>query len=211
MGKSSFETTNLDLIIEKIRSDGIEAGEAESLRIKDEARAEAENIISRARKEAETMLADAEKAISHKEHTSRKALEFAARDSVLMIRSYLENIFKKLVSNECTRVIDKNLLKEMILKILDKWSESGVMDEIKIQISDEDSKNIRDILYASISDRMGSSLDIKPVAELKAGFRISKTGEHFYHDFSDESIAELLFFFLSEEVKELLDPASKEQ
>ncbi|WP_027358090.1 hypothetical protein [Desulforegula conservatrix] len=211
MGKPEIETTNLDIIIEKIRSDGIEAAEKEGLRIKDEARADADNIIKRAKIAAEILKADAEKEIAHKENISRKALEFAVRDSILMIRSYLENLFKNLVRKKCAEVLCENLLKDMILKVTDKWSESATWEDIKIQISDEDSNRIKEVLYSAISEeiksgKVVSGLEIIPIPDLKAGFRISKKGENFYHDFSDESIAEILMFFLSSEIKELLDP-----
>lgn len=214
MGKPEIETTNLDIIIEKIRSDGIEAAEKEGLRIKNDARSEAENIINRAKIAAEILKADAEKEIAQKENISRKALEFAARDSILMIRSYLENLFKNLVKKKCSEVLCENLLKDMILKITDKWSESATWEDIKVQISDEDSNKIKEVLYSAISEKMQSEevepgLEIKPVPDLKAGFRISKKGENFYHDFSDESIAEILMFFLSSEIREMLDPVGK--
>jgi len=209
MGKPEIETTNLDIIIEKIRSDGIEAAEKEGLRIKHDALSEAESIIKRAKIAAEILKADAEKEIAQKESISRKALEFAARDSILMIRSYLENLFKNLVRKKCSEVLSENLLKEMILKVTDKWSESATWEDIKVQISDEDNNRIIEILYSAISEELESGLEIRPVPDLKAGFRISKKGENFYHDFSDESIAEILMFFLSSEIKEMLDPVEK--
>jgi V/A-type H+-transporting ATPase subunit E len=214
MGKPPVKTTDLDLIIEKIRSEGIEAAESEAAEIRKKALAEASDIVAGAKKEADRMISDAEKSIMRKENTSRKALEFAARDSILMIRSYLENLIRKLVENECSSVIDKEFLKEMILKILDKWSESGEKmadGDIKIQVSDRDSRILRDILHSAISGRIASGLEIKPVPGLKAGFRISRSKDNFYHDFSDESIAEILSSFLSPDKKTLIDPERMDQ
>lgn len=70
---------------------------------------------------------------------------------------------------------------------------------------------LRDILHSAISGRIASGLEIKPVPGLKAGFRISRSGDCFYHDFSDESIADILSSFLSPDIKALIDPEQRDQ
>lgn len=211
MGKPETDISHLDIIIEKIHSDGVLAAEMEGEKIKASARAEAQRIIAEAQKEAELLIAEAEKQIRQKETISRNALSFAARDAILMVRSYLESLFTHLIRKECARALDASLLKAVILKIIDGWIASGLEESITLQLAPEDEKNLREVLYWAISARIRSGLEIKPVPGLTAGFRISRTGEQFYLDVSDESIAETLAFFLSSELKTLLDPVSIEK
>ncbi|MFH0728556.1 MAG: hypothetical protein V2B19_19735 [Pseudomonadota bacterium] len=211
MGQPEIEISHLDTIIEKIRSEGVLAAETEGLKIKNTALAEAGRIMGEAKKEAERLISDAEKTIHQKEMISRNALAFAARDSILMVRSYLETLFKDLIRKECAGALDEPLLKTVILKIADHWVASGLEERITLQLSDEDYRNLGKVLFSAITADMSAGLEIKPVPGLRAGFRISKTGEHFYLDVSDESIAETLMFFLSSEMKALIDPVMTEK
>jgi vacuolar-type H+-ATPase subunit E/Vma4 len=211
MGKPETEISHLDIIIDKIRSEGLLAVETEGLKIKEAAKAEAGRIIAGAKNEAQMLISDAEKAIQQKEEISRNALTFAARDAILMVRSYLETLFKSLIRKQCAQTLDEPLLKTIISKIIDNWVASGLEESITLQMSNEDYRDLGKVLYSAITAEMSAGLEIKPVPGLKAGFRISKTGEHFYLDVSDESIAETLMFFLSSEIKTLLDPVMVEK
>jgi V/A-type H+/Na+-transporting ATPase subunit E len=211
MSKPETEISHLDVIIEKIRCDGILAAETEGLKIKSAANAEAEKIIAGARNEAQRLLSDAEKTIRHKEEISRNALAFAARDAILMVRSHLETLFKGLIRKESAKALDESLLKAIILKLIDHWVASGLAESITLKLSNEDHRNLGDVLNSAITAQVRSGLEISSVPGLKAGFRISKSGEHCYLDISDESVAETLMFFLSSEIKTLLDPRMTEK
>jgi vacuolar-type H+-ATPase subunit E/Vma4 len=206
MGRPETEISHLDLIIEKIRSEGILVAETEGLKIRAAARAEADRITAAASREAQQLILDAEKTIRQTENISRKALSFAARDAILMIRSYTESLLKALIQTASAEALDESLLKPLLLKIIDKWVASGFAEGITLHLSDADHRHLRGVLHSVLAAAMSGGLEIKPVPGLKAGFRISKTGEHFYLDVSDESIAETLMAFLSSEIKTLLDP-----
>lgn len=211
MSKPETDISHLDVIIGKIRSDGILAAETEGRKIKAAASAEAEKIISEAKREAQRLISEAEKAIRHKEEISRNALAFAARDTLLMVRSHLETLFKGLIRKESAKALDESLLKTIILKLIDHWVASGLAESITLELSSEDHRNLGAVLNSAITAHIRSGLEITPVPGLKAGFRISKTGEHCYLDVSDESVAETLMFFLSSEMKTLLDPRMTER
>jgi len=211
MGKPETEISHLDVIIEKIRSDGILAAETEGLKIKAAANAEAEKIITAAGNEAQRLISEAETAIRHQEEINRNALAFAARDAILMVRSHIEALFKGLIRRESAKALDGSLLKSIILKLIEHWVASGLAESITLELSNEDHRDLGEMLKSAIAAHIRSGLEITPVPGLKAGFRISQTGEHFYLDVSDESVAETLMFFLSSEIKTLLDPLMTEK
>jgi vacuolar-type H+-ATPase subunit E/Vma4 len=205
--KNSCETeiSHLDILIEKIRSDGIRSAEKEAQRIRDEAKMEGQQIIFAAQKEADRLILEAQNVIQKKEGISRKALEFALRDAILQIRSSLDSLMKHLLQIECTKVFDESLFKSLILKMADQLLGFTPEEKISIQLSQEDHRNLATKLYTAITSEIQGGLEIKPCLNLKAGIRISKSEAHYYYDFSDESIAETLAGFLSLEIKEILD------
>lgn len=204
MGKSDHETANLDLIIDKIRSDGIDAAEKEGLRIKKEALAEAEKIVSEAKKMAERLISEAEKEIKKKEKNSRNAIEFAARDSILAIRSYLEKIFHNIIKTKCAQTMTGDFLETAIIELLSKTPESEKKG-IQISLSEENHKSLSKAFYSAIDEKMREGIEIRPIQDISAGFRISRDCDRFYNDFTDETIAEILGIFLAPELRMILD------
>lgn len=205
MGKPEIETTNLDIIIEKIRKDGIEAAEKEGLRIREEARIEAQRIISEANTAAEKMISQAEGKIAKKENLSRKALSFAVRDSILAVKAYLEKFSCALLRNTCSESLDPQFLKTIILKVIERWPDEASSANLEILVSEKDLNELKTAFLSALSGEVPRGIEIKPVSTLSAGFRIYASGDNHYHDFSDESIAEILQFFLSSEISGIIN------
>lgn len=205
MGKPEIETTNLDIIIEKIRKDGIETAEKEGQRIREEALIEAQQIISEANTAAEKMISKAEGKIAQKENLSRKALSFAVRDSILAIKVYLEKFSSELLRNKCAECLDPQFLKTIIIKVIEKWPDEASAGNLEILVSEKDMNELKKAFLSALSGEVSRGIEIKPVSALSAGFRIHASGDNHYHDFSDESIAEILQCFLSSEISGIIN------
>jgi len=84
--------TNLSDLIQKIKSEGIEKAERKSEEIIKEARLAASEILNKARHNAASITEEAEESIRKKESISKIALEQAARDIILSIRTSITNL-----------------------------------------------------------------------------------------------------------------------
>lgn len=204
MSRPDHETANIDLIIEKIRVQGIDAADKEACKIKSDALEEAERIISSAKKTAETIIAEAQDEILKKEKTSIKAMEFAARDSVLLVRDCLEKIFKNLIMERCSRAMGGAALEKIITEFISNIPETEAKG-LNISLSQENHKKLFESLLSAIEEKTGKGIEIKPDPDMGQGFRIMRDGDEFYNDFSAESIAELMGMFLEPEIKRILD------
>jgi V/A-type H+-transporting ATPase subunit E len=92
-------------LIERVKSEGVEAGREEAERIVNEARARAARIVEDARREAEQHLERAREQERTEQESGRAALQLAARDAVLRLEEELSREFAR----QLHRLVDERL------------------------------------------------------------------------------------------------------
>ncbi|MCR4289357.1 MAG: hypothetical protein NUV86_03745, partial [Candidatus Scalindua sp.] len=102
--------TNLNDIIQKIKSEGIGEAERKSEAIINEARLAASEVLNKAGLDAASIIEKAEETIKKKESISKMALEQVARDIILSIRISITEIFDSLVKKEYQNVLSGKTL-----------------------------------------------------------------------------------------------------
>lgn len=106
-------------LIERVRSEAVEAGEQEAKRLLDEARREAARIVEAAREEAAAHRDEAEQYARKEQEAGRAALVRAARDTVLQVQEELTGRFadqlRRLVEE---RLADPAFLERLVLELV---------------------------------------------------------------------------------------------
>jgi V/A-type H+-transporting ATPase subunit E len=110
--------TNLNDLIQKIKSEGIEEAERKSEEIIEDARLAASEILKKAGLDAAAITEEAEESIRKKESISKMALEQAARDIILSIRTSLTEIFDSLVKKEYQNVLSGKILETVLIRLI---------------------------------------------------------------------------------------------
>lgn len=205
-GNSDKNQSNLGDLISRIKSEGIEAASEKAEEIIDKAKAEAEGIVAEARARAEEIIATAHKEAEESEHRGLESLRLASRDSVIILRRSLEELFRSVILKECNEALTGEALQSLITKIVGQWSE-GNMDSkgLDIVISEKDLKKLSDSFISKLGKTFEKGVDIKGRKELKGGFRAGIKEADMYYDFSDEAVAELLFNNLVPELAHILN------
>jgi len=192
----------LENLIERIKKEGIEGAQQMSDEIVEKAKGEADSIIDHAKKEAEKIVEEGRQQATQFQENAELALRQAARDCELLLRGKFTELFERVFKKEVSKSMTPDFLKDLILKIVDKWSDDV---NAEIILSKKDRKQLEDLLFSSLKDELKDSITIKVSSDISRGFRFGLKGEDLYYDFSDESIAEMLRTFLNPRLKQILD------
>ncbi|MEP4030534.1 hypothetical protein [Roseibium polysiphoniae] len=127
-------------LIDRLKSEGISAGQAEADALLANAEAKAHDIVARAEAEANAILTKARTEAEKEQAATRDSLQIAARDLVLNLRNELESRIQdeagRLVSSTLS---DEAFLQKLIIAMAGKAREAaaiGAHDKIEISLPD---------------------------------------------------------------------------
>ncbi|MDY6861797.1 MAG: hypothetical protein SV062_02285 [Thermodesulfobacteriota bacterium] len=212
MKRKEISETNLNGLIQRIKQEGIEKAEKESGEIIKRAEKRASEIIGVAKKEADLIIVRAEEEIKKKEDMGKKRLEMAVRDVIISVRNSLVHIFGSLIKEDCQKVFSGKTLKTILLKVIDGWQKDTDRDTtFEVRLSETDRNVLSSIFLSRLKDKIKSGIEVKTHPEIKAGFYIGEKDGHFYYDFSDECIADVLAQFLNQDMVGVIDSIKREE
>jgi len=196
-------------LIDRIKSEGIENAEQQARTIIDEAESRAKKIINDAEKEADTLRQKAEADVRKAEYTGRESLKQAGRDLVIMLRQRLQELFARVIYTETAAQLKGSQLQKIIGELVNRWDED--IQNLELLISEEELKGLEKGLRDKLSEQLAKGMEIKPLANVDAGFKVSYKDGSAYYNFSAEGIAEIISGFLNPKLAEILKEAVEEQ
>jgi len=215
-------SSGVEALIERLRNEGVSAGQEKAEDIVINAQKHAEWIIEEAELEAKQILEKAHKQASDLENSGKDAIQLAGRDALLKLRDTLLGSF----SHEVMRVVgekmtDQQFTEKLILALAGRVRSNIGLDEHKnILISlpedimgveelrknpEELNEGILSQYTASIAaDLLREGVLFKVADELKAGLFIRLVDDAMVIDFTDETVAELLLEHIQPRFRALL-------
>jgi V/A-type H+/Na+-transporting ATPase subunit E len=191
----------LQSLLEKIQKDGVARAETQAQALLEDARRKAQQIVADAESAARAKLAAAEKDGEVYTERSRKALEQAARDVILLVGNALNGTLKALVAREVGKALTGETLKTVLADSLSEYfrnAAAGLHTEVLVNPSQQ--ALVTDYLMSRFSAELRQGVEIKPDAGISAGFKVSASGNSVVHDFTAEAIAESLGQLLRPEI-----------
>jgi len=202
--------TNLNDLIQKIKSEGIDEAERKSEEIIKDARLAASEILNKARQDAASITAEAEERIRKREDSSKIALEQAARDVTLSIRTSLTEIFNSLIKKEYHNVLSGKTLETVLFKLIEGWQKNEMGDtDIELLLSESDRNALFEGFLSKLKEKIKSGIELKIHPDIEGGFRIGMKDNHVYYDFTDEGIADVLAEYLNPRFYDFIDSLKK--
>ena len=203
------KATGVQDLINRLRDDGVKAGQEKADQVLRDARKQAAEIVSQAKSEAEEMLEKARNEIATEKSSAIESLKVAIRDTELKMEAELKAVFaahvRRLVSVEMR---DVEFLKQIILAIAgmaagDKaCGEQPVnillpenlfrSDKRETRLTDEGRDNFRRLVLGISGDMLREGVDLTPSESISGGIRIQLVGEDLEIDLSDKAISDLL-------------------
>lgn len=206
----------IESFVSKLQQDGVQAGQKEAERIRQEARDEAERILADARKQAEDIVADAEKEAESIVSRGRTDLRLAARDTILQLRDGLSRVLRGVLSYHVQQTLDDadflgKTLHEVIVSYVRCAVEQGEESEILVNVKPEMKGKLVDWALTEIAERHGHadrlSLDLKGTLK-QAGFEYRVEGGTY--QVTVDSVVEMLQQMVGPTLRDQIDRAVQE-
>ena len=203
------DTANVTVVqelINRLRDDGVKAGQEKADQVLQDARREAAGIVDQAKTEAAEILAKARSEIETEKSSCIESLKVAIRDTELKMEAELKATFaahvKRLVSVEMR---DVEFLRQIILAIAGLAADSKACgdksvevllpenlfrsDERETRLTEEGRENFRRLVLGISGDMLREGVDLKPSDSIGGGIRIRLVGEDLEIDLSDKAIS----------------------
>jgi V/A-type H+-transporting ATPase subunit E len=214
-------SSGVEALIQRLRQQGVDAGNTARDQIISKAEQEAARIIQEAREQADSLVENARQETDRLQKAGEDALRIAGRDSVLRMRetvtTYFEERVKRLASTELE---DPEFLRQLIIEVTKRVrDEAGVdeAEEIEVYLPSEviGIKELRDrpdelegklseYAKAIASAAWREGVVVKTMEDGGRGIRVRLLEDDLEIDLTDEAIAELLLKHLQPRFRAVL-------
>ena len=196
--------TNLALLVEELKKNGVDKGNQEADKIIEAAKKEAEAIVAKAKSEADKTVA---KAKDEAESIKRMAASSAKQSGVSLIASLKQSV-NSLLGNALGAIV-KNAMEDdaMVEKMLVSFAQNLAPDtKATITVSDSvDADKLAKAVFGKVNGALSSGLTIQSAPGFP-GISVRKAGESVKYELTEELIKEMITPFLSERTESMLFP-----
>jgi V/A-type H+-transporting ATPase subunit E len=177
---------DLQQLISSLKTEGIEAAEAEARTVVAEAQKKAEAVEAAAAKRRDEMLAAAEQEAADIVDKGKQALQQAARDLKLALRQEIVALLDTIFQDEVNQNFTPDLIRSAIAPILENVGKD-VSLEVPAEMAEELSAYLRTKLQAGEED-----LALQPNGKQSATFHIRHSSAGWTYEITPETITEAL-------------------
>lgn len=128
------QTTGVQTLIDRLKAEGVTAGEDQAKALLAEARREADRTVADARREAETIAVDARREAGRTHKAGEEAIRQAVRDAVLTLREEVADKFHARLDRLVGQVMaEPEFLRRLILVIAAKSLPEAEGDRLEVE------------------------------------------------------------------------------
>ena len=204
---TSRMTDSIESFVEKLQSEGVEAGQEAAEKIKKEARGEAEKILADANADAQMIVVKAESDAERQLSRTQTELGLAVRDAILKLGESLGRVLSVMLARRIEqKFCDPDYIGEIMREVIIAYAkaDAGQAPRIEINIPKEMRDKFNDSALADLcQNRHGDQdmLDIKSSFP-KAGFEYKIQGATV--EVSPDSVSELLSEMVNPELQKII-------
>lgn len=195
--------SSVQVLIDRIREQGVQSANQEAARILAEAEAKAAQLLAEAQKQAEQMRAKASAEIEAERSAAEEALKLSARDTIMRLKNIVAAAFQTFVGRLVTTATqDRELMKNLILVLAGQSANEIIKDKpVQILLSDalvtgESDPKLRELGKRTIlslsSDMLREGIELIPSTSVEGGAKVRLVGEQLEIDLSDKAITKML-------------------
>jgi V/A-type H+/Na+-transporting ATPase subunit E len=180
-------TQDLQQLLEKINTDGVEKANAEGAVIVNRAQAEAKTIREAAKQEAARLVEQAQQEAAAYERRAEESIRQAARDTLLNLEKSATTLLTNLLLKEVTTTLQsETLVPQLVCDAVQAYLHTkGGMEVVVAQ------KWVQ-TLQAKLAAEASQGVKIVTDSQAGAGFKIRLAGGRIEHDFTAAAVTEAL-------------------
>ncbi|MFH1417391.1 MAG: HrpE/YscL family type III secretion apparatus protein [Planctomycetota bacterium] len=204
----------IEAFVEKLHTDGVEAGQAAAETIRAEAEEQAGQIIADARAQAERIIADAEAQCENLRLRSETELKLAVRDTVLRLRETLERALRHVLSAGVRQLLDDaGFLQELLRDLVSQYVKADIegAEAIQVNVSKEMQQKLAHWAIETIRAEHEAQ---GPLVELRGSLAVAGFEYSIAEGTSEitvESVVHVLSDLVNTELREILAGAVSEE
>jgi V/A-type H+-transporting ATPase subunit E len=219
--RSEGASSGVEVLIQRLRQQGVAAGNTARDEITSKAEQEAARILKEARERADKFVEDAREEADRLQKAGEDALRIAGRDSVLRMRetvtTYFEERVKRLASTELE---DPEFLRKLIIEVAKRVRDEAAVDEAEnIEVllprevvginelrdnPEELEGTLSEYAKAIASATWREGVVVKTLEKGGRGIKVRLLDDDLEIDLTDEAIAELLLEHLQPRFRAVL-------
>lgn len=208
MAEEAKVSAGVQNLINRLRDEGVQAGQAEADRVLREAREKAAKIVEDAKAEAERQLKNAHIKNQTERINAHESLRVAVRDTEIELQTGLKKAFeshvRRLVSKEMR---DENFLRQLLLSIVasgaakipeDQPIEVLLPEQIlqtedeHTEVSEDGKERLKNFVRRGTSEMLRDGVELVPTNEIDGGILLRLADEDVVFDFSENALSDLI-------------------
>ena len=213
----------VEALLERLRAEGVQAGEAAGERLTRTAEAKAREIREQAEKDAAALVEAARREAANLERGGKEALRVAMRDAVLDLKQTLADRFKGEVTRLVSRHMrDEDLVRQMVLEVAGRTArEAGVAEARAVEVLlPADVVGLEDIrrdptaltrgelgtfVLGSVHELLREGVTLGRIDGGSAGIQVRLEDQGIVLDLSDRAVAAVILAHLQPRFRALLE------
>ena len=180
-------TQDLQQLLEKINTDGVEKAKSEGAKIIDQANAQAKEIVAAATRNAEQMVAHAKQEADAFERRAEETIRQSARDTVLNVEKSVTTMLTALLLKDVNTTMNTGeLVAQLASEAVRAYiQEKGSMDVVA-------SSKLVEAIRAKLAAEALNGVTVVSDDHTGAGFKVRLANGRIEHDFSGAAVADAL-------------------
>ncbi len=187
---------NLDALLVKIRTEGVDKARAEADAIVAQARKDAEKIVATARSEAEQCKAQAQADADRFQQGAEATLRQAARDVRMKLEQDITSLLERTLGGEVDATLEAGAI---VGKLVEEAVETYLRDGA---VTVAAAPKLAEALKARLAQK--GEVTVVTDAQMGTGFRVLLKGGRVEHDFTGEAVTQALTALLRPQLAKLL-------
>jgi V/A-type H+-transporting ATPase subunit E len=196
---------DLQGLLQRIHDEGIKKSDAQREQILADAKRQADELVRQARAEHDRLLAEARQESAKLVQAGEDKLRQAARDVVIALELELKQMLTNLAKQCVAQTMDPAFLGELLLTLAKAYaSQHGEVRQVEVLVPAAQLTQLEGYLKTKLAGVLKGGLRIAPVRGSDAGLQVSFNGESAFHDFTAETVTELLCAYANPRLLALL-------
>ena len=205
-------TEELQSLLERIRTEGVERADAEAAGIVGEAQERARRIVAEAEAVTDGLRRQAEADAEASRARGEKALEQAGRDFLLALQKSIEAILRETLRDTVATALTPDVVADMLVRLAEAYAAHDMNESrVDVLLAAEDRERIAAIVMQKYRDLVNQGLTLRADERLDKGFKVSFVDDKLYHDFSLSALVEALAPVLKPSLGACVARAAREQ
>ena len=201
----------LENLLNRIRSEGVERAEAEAAVIVEQAEERARRMVQDAEAECARLRKKAEEDAAASKERGEQALAHAARDFLLSLQAAIEAVLRETLCESVAEALTPDVMAGILTRLADAYAAHDMNESrVDVLLSPEDRDAVGALVMEKYRALVRQGLTLRTDERLDGGFKVSFVESHLYHDFSVQALAEALAPVLKPPLCDMVRRAAKQ-